>query len=158
MQQPGAILEWRVPATGRDDSFSEARNCDRRGVSAMADWRMMNVVRRLAIELSVSRVFAVPVPALRSPTRGRAHVALARQTAMYLAHVVCGLSLTEVGRIFERDRTTVSHACALIEDRRDDLLFDQLLELLERVAREEVRRRIGQDEAVATPRELVRRN
>ncbi|MBU2581298.1 MAG: hypothetical protein KJ622_06245 [Alphaproteobacteria bacterium] len=119
---------------------------------------MKNVVRRLAIETSVSRVFGVPAQALRSATRGRAHVALARQTAMYLAHVVCGLSLTEVGRIFERDRTTVSHACALIEDRRDEPVFDQFLELLERVAREEVRRRVGHDDAVATPRELVRRN
>lgn len=124
----------------------------------MADWRMKNVVRRLAIEVSVSRVFAVPVQAMRSATRGRAHVALARQTAMYLAHVVCGLSLTEVGRIFGRDRTTVSHACALIEDRRDEQVFDQLVELLERVAREEVRRRIGRDEAVAVPYELIGRN
>lgn len=158
MQQFGAILDWRGSTNGRDNPISEAVNGDRRGVTAIAEWRMKNIVRRLAIEVSVSRVFAVPVEALRTATRGRAHVALARQTAMYLAHVVCGLSLTEVGRIFERDRTTVSHACALIEDRRDDHLFDQLLELLERVAREEVRRRIGQDEAVAIPRELVRRN
>lgn len=123
--------------------------------SSVATWRMKNKIRHRAIEDSVSCVFHVPLTSLRSSTRGRAHVALARQTAMYLAHVVCGLSLTEVGRIFDRDRTTVSHACALIEDRRDDTTFDQLMELLERVAREEVRRRLGHDEAVAERREFL---
>jgi hypothetical protein len=39
---------------------------------------------------------------------------------MYLAHVAFGLSLTRVGVCFGRDRTTVRHACALIEDSRDD--------------------------------------
>lgn len=158
MLQTGMNFECRTP---RDDrKLSRRSECGRssREVGALAEWRMKNVVRRLAIEASVSRVFNVPVQSLRSATRGRAHVALARQTAMYLAHTVCGLSLTEVGRIFERDRTTVSHACALIEDRRDELVFDQLLELLERVAREEVRRRVGHDDAVAPPRELVSRN
>ena len=39
---------------------------------------------------------------------------------MYLAHVTCGLSLTEVGEVFARDRTTVAHACGRVEDLRDD--------------------------------------
>lgn len=50
---------------------------------------------------------------------------------MYLAHVACGLPLAEVGRLFSRDRTTVAHACALIEDRRDDPTFDRALAVLE---------------------------
>ena len=54
---------------------------------------------------------------------------------MYLAHVVCELSLTEVGQLFARDRTTVAHACSLIEDRRDDKAFDRALDLLEGVLR-----------------------
>jgi len=41
--------------------------------------------------------------------------------------VVGELSLTEVARGFARDRTTVSHACHLIEDRRDDPDFDARL-------------------------------
>jgi len=158
MLQTGMNLESRPSSDARTGSGDAQGKPAPRKMGALAEWRMKNVVRRLAIETSVSRVFGVPAQALRSATRGRAHVALARQTAMYLAHVVCGLSLTEVGRIFERDRTTVSHACALIEDRRDEPVFDQFLELLERVAREEVRRRVGHDDAVATPRELVRRN
>lgn len=62
-------------------------------------------------------------------------MALARQTAMYLAHVACELSLTEVGLLFDRDRTTVAHACGVIEDRRDDRVFDRVIDLLERAVR-----------------------
>jgi chromosomal replication initiation ATPase DnaA len=58
-------------------------------------------------------------------------VAFARQVAMYLAHVGGGLCLSEVGRLFARDRTTVAHACALVEDRRDDPDFDRCLSFLE---------------------------
>jgi chromosomal replication initiation ATPase DnaA len=87
------------------------------------------------VELAVSQVFGVARDAIGMQTRGRAPVALARQVAMYLAHVAYGLSLTEVGRLFARDRTTVAHACALVEDRRDDVAFDRALELLELVVR-----------------------
>jgi chromosomal replication initiation ATPase DnaA len=50
---------------------------------------------------------------------------------MYLAHVGLGMNLTEVARVFARDRTTVAHACARIEDRRDAAPFDRALDLLE---------------------------
>jgi chromosomal replication initiation ATPase DnaA len=53
---------------------------------------------------------------------------------MYLAHVGFGLSMAEVGRAFGRDRTTVVHACHLIEDRRDEVRFDQMLDHLEQAA------------------------
>jgi chromosomal replication initiation ATPase DnaA len=88
-------------------------------------------VPREAIEQAVIQVFGIAYKDLRRTTRGRAKVALARQVAMYLAHVGCGLSLTETGRLFERDRTTVAHACGVIEDRRDDPTFDRALDLLE---------------------------
>ena len=87
-------------------------------------------VRRL-IETTIGDVFGVPQADLSRQSRGKAPVALARQAAMYLAHVACGLNLTDVGRIFARDRTTVAHACAVIEDRRDDPVFDRALELME---------------------------
>jgi chromosomal replication initiation ATPase DnaA len=85
---------------------------------------------RLAIELAVSRVFSVEEGALWRETRGLQTAASARQVAMYLAHVSGGLSLTEVGRLFGRDRTTVAHACSKVETRRDDPLFDRALDLL----------------------------
>ena len=87
------------------------------------------------IGIAVAQVFGVDAAALDGGTRGRAEVALARQAAMYLAHVACEKTLTEVGRMFARDRTTVAHACAVIEDRRDDPMFDRVIELLELVVR-----------------------
>jgi chromosomal replication initiation ATPase DnaA len=87
---------------------------------------------RHVIDSAVSAVFDVDLRDLRAPTRGSTRAAFARQVAMYLAHVVCGLSLTEVGALFARDRTTAAHACRLIEDRRDDPELDGRLEHLER--------------------------
>lgn len=85
-----------------------------------------------AIEHAVMSVFRVSRDELWYTSRGVARVALARQTAMYLAHCAGGLSLTEVGVLFNRDRTTVAHACAVVEDRRDEPNFDRAIELLER--------------------------
>ena len=51
---------------------------------------------------------------------------------MYLAHVVCRLSLSEIGVVFARDRSTVAHACGLVEDQRDDPILDAKLDCLER--------------------------
>ena len=86
---------------------------------------------RRAIDPAVAAVFEVEVQisprARRSP-----RAAFARQVAMYLAHVVCGLSLTEVGMMFARDRPTVALACGVVEDRRDDPELDSRLDHLER--------------------------
>jgi len=87
------------------------------------------------LEETVTRVFDVELDHIRMPTRGRARVAIARQVAMYLAHVSCGLSLTETGELFGRDRTTVSHACQVVEDRREDPEFDRALQLLENITK-----------------------
>ena len=86
---------------------------------------------RPIIESAVVQVFAIRRVDLCCQSRGQAKVALARQVAMYLAHVVCGLTFTEVGSQFDRDRTTVAHACCVVEDRRDDEMFDTVVELLE---------------------------
>lgn len=85
---------------------------------------------RLAEVATVAAV-RIPLAGLRAASRGRKSIALARQTAMYLAHVAFGLSLTRVGICFGRDRTTVRHACALIEDRRDDPALEFGLSALE---------------------------
>lgn len=88
---------------------------------------------RAIIESAVGRVFGITQDDFALATRGRARIALARQIAMYICHVVCCQSLTDVGRIFGRDRTTVAHACGVIEDRRDEPRFDRTLELLEHI-------------------------
>lgn len=57
-----------------------------------------------------------------------------RQIAMYVAHVVLRLTLTEIGLAYGRDRTTVSHACKMVEDRRDDPGFDRFVAVVERLS------------------------
>jgi len=85
---------------------------------------------RLA-EMAVCAALRLPPALLRQKRRGVSRTAFARQIAMYLAHVVFGLTLTEVGAAFGRDRTTVRHACALVEDRRDQPGFELALAALE---------------------------
>ena len=69
--------------------------------------------------------------ALFAPTRAAARSAFARQVAMYLAHTGFELSLETISRVYDRDRTTVSHACHVVEDGRDDIWLDCRLEALE---------------------------
>ena len=84
---------------------------------------------------TVAAAFAVPVIELQATTRRPPTVAFARQSAMYLAHVVFGLTLTEIGRAFGRDRKTASYACVRVENLRDDPEFDAALETLERACK-----------------------
>lgn len=93
---------------------------------------------------AASAAFAVPVGELHAETRRSFYVAFARQSAMYLAHVSFGVSLSDVGRSFGRDRTTAAHACRLIEDRRDDPAIDAVLASLENACRT-LRRRLGSE-------------
>jgi hypothetical protein len=83
----------------------------------------------------VAHDFGVQPQALLVRTRGTPQAAFARQVAVYLAHVCFGLSFAAVGRLFQRDRTTVAHACRVIEDRRDDDGLDRRLTALERACR-----------------------
>ncbi len=82
-------------------------------------------------QAAVARAFNVELAAMRAPTRCKAPIAFARQTAMYLSHVALGVSLTRTGACFGRDRTTASHACRVIEEKRDDPHFDMQLCRLE---------------------------
>ena len=88
------------------------------------------------IKYSTAKAFGIRSCDLDSRTRKQADIAFARQIAMYIAHVRLGLNLGEVGRVFQRDRTTVGHACRLIEDRRDDEEVDFLINSLERAVEE----------------------
>lgn len=87
------------------------------------------------LEQAVSTTFAVPREALRAARRCGARVAFARQVAMYLTHVVWSMPLTRVGALFGRDRTTVAHGCAVVEDRREEPAFDRALHVLESALR-----------------------
>jgi hypothetical protein len=86
---------------------------------------------RNALRTIVATAFSMPAGKLHSRRRGSAAVVLARQSAMYLAHVVFSLSYSEIGRIFNRERTTVRHACRCVEQRREDPATDAIFHELE---------------------------
>lgn len=90
-------------------------------------------VQRLCdvVVIATAATFALPVSELTAATRRCATAAFARQSAMYLAHVAFGLTFTEIGRGFRRDRRTAARACGLVEDQRDDPAVDVVLGSLE---------------------------
>jgi Bacterial dnaA protein helix-turn-helix len=90
---------------------------------------------RQKIELAVAISFDVAPELLSFPSRGRAPVCQARQVSMYVAHVCFSLSMTQVGQMFGRDRSTVAHACEVTEQRRDNAAFDAFLSRVEMVIR-----------------------
>jgi hypothetical protein len=73
--------------------------------------------------------------AIIAPGRGPAAKAYARHLAIYLQHVAFGASISACARFFDRDRTSVRHACARIEDARDDPHVDIALAALESALR-----------------------
>jgi chromosomal replication initiation ATPase DnaA len=97
----------------------------------------------LLVDMTAS-IFQVPAEEMGSPNRCQARIALARQVAMYLAHVACGFSFTKTGKMFGRDRTTVSHACGLVEDMRDNPQMDTSLDHMELVISRLSNRMLGE--------------
>ncbi|MDZ4790179.1 MAG: helix-turn-helix domain-containing protein [Hyphomicrobiales bacterium] len=93
------------------------------------------VHHRAVLEHAVASAFGVSREDLLAPTRRQAPIAFARQVAMYLAHVGYSLTFTQIGELFSRDRTTVAHACSLVEDMRDDDALDHTLSALEKAIR-----------------------
>jgi chromosomal replication initiation ATPase DnaA len=83
------------------------------------------------VAFCVARDFGLELKDLFGATRGSPRVAFARQVAMYLVHIGFELSFETISQVFDRDRTTVSHACHIVEDGRDDIWLDCRLEALE---------------------------
>ena len=101
------------------------------GRSGLTIRRSQNRQKAQLLRVFVARAFNVSANELTSNHRGSSAACHARQVAMYLTHVVFGVSLTAVGDEFHRDRSTVSHACRKIEWRRDIPAFDRKLSRLE---------------------------
>jgi len=146
-----AAVRPQAPALYQAGSSSRAtqRLKWRAALKEIADWppeiehavtpqaRLCLTIERLVSQtLTLSGARCVPyfgdhrMPAPRLGRRGRIHI---RQIAMYLARVVAQISLTDIGRAFGRDRTTVAHACRIVEDRRDDAAYDLFVQSNERI-------------------------
>lgn len=119
----------------------EARAEKRPGLPDAPPRRFASTKDERAIEICecvidiTAALYGVAGRELRQPGRSTTPVARVRQIGMYLAHVVLGLSMSDVGKGFGRDRTTVLHACHLIEDMRDDPEFDEMISKSEQVTR-----------------------
>lgn len=100
---------------------------------------VLSLVAQEAMEITCNAC-GVTMFDLMAKRRSRAHVSYARQIAMYLAHVVGQLTLNEVAEQFNRDRSTVSHACINIEDSRDSPIHEVQLEYMERLLRDRIRK------------------
>ncbi|WP_200798493.1 helix-turn-helix domain-containing protein [Pseudovibrio sp. Tun.PSC04-5.I4] len=79
----------------------------------------------------VALAFGLKPEEMHSSSRGYATVARARQVSMYILHVSMGMTLSQAGAVFDRDRTTAAHACRVVEDLRDDPEFDAILTEIE---------------------------
>lgn len=89
------------------------------------------IIARMAKEI-VCETYGVPHARMLADGRGDIQAAQARQAAMYLAHVVGQMTLSEISKAFRRNRSTVSHACIHMEDRRDSPIFNLQVEYMEK--------------------------
>jgi hypothetical protein len=115
-----------LPATG-ENMFSALAAC------AVSPTPERAIVAGRFVAALVGWATGIREDELLATGRGTGETARARQIAMYLLHTSLSASYGEVARAFSRDRTTVSHACRLIEDMRDDKRHDALLCRLEAV-------------------------
>jgi hypothetical protein len=86
-----------------------------------------------AVRMVAAEMLGLIGPRTVSERDNRFALAHVQQIAMYVCHVALRLPMAEVARGFGRDRTTVGHACARVEDRREDRAFDDFVGAVERV-------------------------
>ena len=89
----------------------------------------------LALQL-VAASTGVPKERLESRQRLEGKACRARWLAMYLAYVTFGWPMERVGHAFGLNRATAAAACRWAEYGRDRTTFDDLLDRLERCARD----------------------
>jgi chromosomal replication initiation ATPase DnaA len=106
-----------------------------RALKARSRYRLDRLRRDAVAYALVERIAKLRRTGLRDllqGSRGIDNAAHTRQIAMYLVHVVLGRPQDVVGLLFDRERTTVSHACAAVELLRDaDPVLDAELALIE---------------------------
>lgn len=87
------------------------------------------------IQKIVADYYSIAVADMKAKKRNR-EISVPRQIAMMLTRELTELSLTQIGSAFNRDHTTVIHACEKItEDARSDTAMANLLEDLRRAVR-----------------------
>lgn len=90
---------------------------------------------RLAAGLA-SFGLGVPIEAIMSASRETREAAFARKIAIYLCSTAFSMSYARIALAFARDRSTVGAACRIVEDKRDDPLFDGWIGAMEDALRQ----------------------
>jgi len=101
------------------------------GIRALKDQKQQLLAQ--FVNQMVAATLDLPPEILLQCSRGKAQSARARQISIYLMHTTLSFSFTEIGKVYSKDRTTIAHACHVIEDLRDDESFDSKLTQLERM-------------------------
>ena len=109
----GSLLRVAATAslTAQSVSLALARDC-------LQDYSVGEKGPALTVDTiveAVSRHFGLPVADVRGKSR-RADLVLARQIAMYLSRELLSASFADIGTSFNRDHSTVMHACTKIAD------------------------------------------
>ena len=114
-------------------------------MGSMQDPAVFLAAQRASLaQFIAAQVYNISVEEMRKPTRGRPHVARARQIAIHMARSVFALTHKQLAMEFRRDRSTVHHACNLIEGMREESAeFDSTLRWMETL----LRRAAGQKDA-----------
>lgn len=89
---------------------------------AMAKQSVKNISNHVSPEIScefitkiISDHYRISIDLIKGKSRKR-ELVIARQVAMYLCRQFTNKSLTEIGKFFNRDHTTVMHACTSVAD------------------------------------------
>lgn len=101
----------------------DERHRANKALKARSRYRIDRLRRDAVAYALVERVAKLRRTSLRDllqGNRGVGNAALTRQIAMYLIHVLLGRPQEVVGVLFDRERTTVSYACAAVEALRDE--------------------------------------
>ncbi len=91
----------------------------------------IDTARAHLVVSTVSLEFSVPENQILSHKKGTSDISFGRQIAMYLMHCIFGSTKTRIGEVFGRHFSTVSHACNVIEEQRDDPVLDSKLIAME---------------------------
>jgi hypothetical protein len=120
---PAPALEWTPQPAPLDDG-------------AAADTRPLTAERRLLcmIVRQLTEELLRATGLENDQDYGRRATSHVRQVAMYVCHVAYSMPMGEVAQAFGRDRSTVGHACRMVEDRRDDRAYDTFVAIVERMA------------------------
>ena len=117
-------LECQFGQSGQEVVLASAH--DRKSSRQLAA-QFVNQMIAAAFEISGER--------LLHNDRGVVRINRPRQISMYLMNTALSLKFTEIAEFYDKDRTTVSHACKVIEELRDDVEFDDRISEFENTIR-----------------------